>query len=301
MNLDTKTKNYYINQNLLYAEFGNFKTFPVARSIKFKYDKMYDPGVIDNLCRVIVHNKCALDIANTLSDHGIESLQTSNSIPCIVYMMGNEFNGTNFESGDGIYDENIILKTNYAHSIKKQHDYFPINEKDHYVVYSSPITLIRDDNYNQISNENVFKISVITVCFSRKNNLIENDNKKSLCSYDLLKFQIYIETVFQAAIRGLHEVLILSMLGPEYMIPIDDQILIFNICIMKYGHKLKGIMIAVPLQVSFQYTDQHIIKPRMNERIINNISTIINTNNTEHLKIIKKKSIQQNINYSTDI
>ena len=275
---DPKLKNQLVNQNIYHSGYGNYKVCPVMISVKFPYKNTYNPGPINNVCRVIVHNKHALDVASDLCDHGLSSLTSRKPIPAIMYPMGKEFLGTNLESREGIYDENIILRTNYPYVIKKQNDLFPIKEGHKAVIYSNPITIIRDSNYNPLSYDDIFKVAIITVCYDRKNELMsitekikDEKNKKEknreikmLASSDLLNFQMYIETVFQAAFCGNNDILIMSLFGIEFDIPIDDQILIFNMCIMKFGHMFKGIMICIPPYEGkdvFEYFDREIIKP----------------------------------------
>lgn len=270
-NFDTRIKNQLINQNIYHSGYGIYKTCPINGSIKFNYRNKCDPGTIDNICKVIVCNKHAIEIADSLCEHGLNSLTTQKPIPAIMYPMGKNFLGTNYESREGVYDENIILRSNYAYVIKKQNNLFPI-KKEHAVIYTNPITIIRDVNYNPINHDTIFKVCVITVCAEKDNDLIVRKTKlgDKLCensiltATDLLNFQMHIEAVFQAAICGFHNVLILTLFSEQFSIPIDDQILIFNICIMKYGHKFKGIMIAIPPYENaeiFEYVNEKIIKP----------------------------------------
>jgi hypothetical protein len=242
-----------------------------------------------------VHNKHPLDIADEFSAHGFNNLISQKPIPAIIYPMGTEFIGTNIESREGIYDENTILRTNYPYVIKKQNDLFPIKEGFRAVVYSNPITLVRDSNYNFLNPDKLCKFAIITACYQRKHELLvekikDDDNnennhsdsdhkkhdksdkhqkyteKKMLTSSDLLNFQILLENAFQAAIGGCHDILILPIFRIDFGILPPDQILIFNMCIMKFSHKFKGIMICVPPYEgsdTFEYFNQNIIKPNI--------------------------------------
>jgi hypothetical protein len=282
-NFDQKIKNSIVNQNIYHAGYGNYKVCPMCPSIKFPYRSSYNPNTINNVCKVLVCNKHPLDVANTLCDHGLNSLTSRKPIPAIMYPLGSEFMGSNFESREGIYDENIVLRTNYAYVIKKQLALFSGKDDKniHTVVYSNPITVIRDMNYNPYNHDDIYKVSVITLCYERKNELVnenalseEKDKEnKILSSADLINLQIYIETVFQIAICGYHEVLLLTLFGREFGVPVDDQILIFNNIIMKYGHKFKGIMICIPPYEGkdiYEYFDKEIIRPQSLVENINN-------------------------------
>ena len=282
---DPKVKNQIVNHNIFAAGNGSYKVCLVTNSIKFPYNNAYNPGAINTICKVLVHYKHALDIADSLSDHGIASITANKPIPAIMYPMGKDFIGTNLQSREGIYDENIILRTNYPYVIKRQTDLFSTKEGSKMVVYSNPITIIRDKNYNPLGYDDVFKIGVITMCMDRQKELLtdENENEKNnktkknkkktekkdakqfLSSNDMLLLQMYVENVFQAAICGSHNILLLPIFGREFGIPIDDQITIYNLCIMKFGHKFKAIMICVPPyedKAMFEYLNAQIIKPQ---------------------------------------
>ena len=320
---------------------GYLKGCPIFQSIKFPYKNTYNPGTIDNVCKVIVHNKHPIDIADEFSAHGFNSLISPKPIPAIIYPMGIEFIGTNIESREGIYDENTILRTNYPFVIKKQTDLFPIKDGVRTVVYSNPITLVRDSNYNFLNVDKLCKFAIITVCYQRKHELlvqkIKNDGtnndsetesnhknhdkhdkhqkyteNKMLTSSDLLNFQIVLENAFQAAIGGFHDILILPIFRIDFGILPPDQILIFNMCIMKFSHKFKGIMICVPPYEgtdTFEYFNQNIIKPNilikeidmkytadlMAKRLNDETDETGDTNDTDNKKNIKvKKTIDIN-------
>jgi len=277
---DPKVKNQLINQNIFHSGYGNYKVCLIMNSVKFPYKNSYNPGTISAVCKVLVHHKHALDIADSLSNHGINSITEKIPIPAIMYPMGKDFIGTNLESREGIYDENIILRTNYPCVIKRQNDLFTNKDNQKFVIYSNPITTIRDKNYNSLPYDDVFKTGVITVCLDRQTELLteetdekdknnKNDKKKDvrklLSANDILLLQMYIENVFQAAICGYHNILLLSIFGKEFGIPIEDQILIFNFCIMKFGHMFKAIMICIPPYEDkglFEYIESEIIKPQ---------------------------------------
>jgi len=271
-NIDPTFRTQFIHQNIYHSLDGIYKNCPISGSIKLSYKSEYNPGTINSLCKVVVMNKQPLDVADKLCDHGLANLTSHESTPCVMYPMGKDFLGTNFESREGIYDENIVLRTNYAYIIKKQQGIFPMREGEKSAVYSNPVTTIRDMNFNPINHDNLFKVAVVTVCYEKKEEMITErimdgdkyEDVQMMASSDLLNFQIHIETVFQIAICGYHEILILTLFGKEFGIPIDDQILIFNTCIMKYGHKFKAIMMCIPPyegQELYNYFDQTIVKP----------------------------------------
>ena len=138
-------------------------------------------------------------------------------------------------------------------------------------MYSNPITIIRDSNFGPLHYDSLFKVGVITLCYTKQEELLRRKSKEKdtvdeiLSSNDLLTFHMYIENAFQAAICGYHEVLLLQLIGADQQIPIDDQIMIYNMCIMKFSHMFKAIIICVPKFESyevFDYMDKHIVKPQ---------------------------------------
>lgn len=273
-NLNPKVKNNIVNQNIYHAGYGNYKVCPVQASVKFPYKNTYNPGTINVVGKVLVQHKHAIDVADSLCDHGLDSLTAVKPIPAIMYPVGKDFVGSNFESREGIYDENVILRTNYPYVIQKQHELFSrAKEDEKFVVYSNPITVIRDSNYNAHQYSNVFKIGLITLKYHRQNELLADSNKsdkskdtiKMLYSSDMLYLQMYLENVFQAALCGFHDVLLLPILGQEFEIPIEDQIKVYNMCIMKFSHKFKAIIICIPPYESkdlFEFIDKEIVKPQ---------------------------------------
>lgn len=285
---EAKTKNYLIHQNIYHAGYGDYKLCPIMNPIEFSYKASCNPGTIDSICNISVINKHPIDISNTLCDHGLNTLSATKPIPVIMYPNGREFTGTNFESREGIYDENIILRTNFAHVIKKQNEVFPIN-KNGSVVYTNPVTVIRNQNYEPYNNDTIFKIAIISVAPENITELLDDkdNNRKILKSKDLLKLQIDIEGVFQTAFCGYHDILILTHLPDEFNVPIYDQVLIYNNCIMKYGHKFKNIIIAIP-----PYEDIEIYNFFV-KNIINLVKIIDTSNNNSITSNDSKDSIKQ--------
>lgn len=254
MNYDNVDKDRIIRDNILQTKTGIYKICPEPCFINFTYVKNSNIDPINAICKVSVQNQHTIDVANIFSNHGIENIK--NIPPVMMYPMGADFNGTNYESHEGIFDDQIILKTNYSSIVRKQYNYFNTKEQKN-VIYTSPITIIRDSSHNLLPIENIFTVGVITVCYQNKNKLLNNE----LFSADLLLFQIYMETVFQAAICKYHEILLLPLFGPEHNIPVCDQIKIYNICIMKFSHYFKVIVICVSSPDLFNLVDDEIIKP----------------------------------------
>jgi hypothetical protein len=260
-NIESKDKETIIRQNIYHSKNGDYKQCPEPQIVKFPYivNSYIEP--INSICKVTVQHKHALDVANVFSEHGLVNMKNVNP-PVIVYPVGINFDGSNYETSENIFEEQIILKTNYLHAIRNQYDIFNSKDKQKYVVYTNPITVIRDEEYNPLTYDTIFKVGIITVCYQNVNKLL-ND---MMFSNDLLTFQIYMDTIFQTAICGKHEILLLPIFSNEHNIPIHDQIKIYNVCIMKYSHKFKIIIICVPQYENddlYELLDNEIIKPQI--------------------------------------
>jgi hypothetical protein len=278
---DPKIKTQIVNHNIYHSGFGNYKVCPVMASVKFPYKNAYNPGTINSICKVMVHNLHPIDVASNLCDHGLNSLTANHPIPAIIYPMGKEFTGMNTESREGVHDETMFLRSNYPYVIKKQPELLQTKDGQKSVVYSNPITVIRDPNYTASSYDDIFKVGVITVPYERKNDLltdiIEDGEKKRenkiLTSVDILNFQMCVENAIQAAICGFHNILLLPIFDRAFGVPIDDQVKVFNMCILKFGHMFKGIMICVPPYEEpsiFKYLEEEIIKPQILTKDLDN-------------------------------
>lgn len=258
-NIDKKDKESIIRQNIYHSKNGDYKLCPEPKIVKFPYivNSYIEP--INAVCKVSVQHQHTLEVASVFAEHGIDT--KSNSI-VIMYPVGLNFNGSNYESCENVFEEQVILKTNYLHAIRNQYDIFNGKDKQKFVIYTNPVSVIRDEQYNPLTSETLFKVGIITLCYQNNNELLQDD----MLSNDILTFQIYMDTVFQAAICGKHDILLLSIFGEEHNIPIHDQIKIYNVCIMKYSHKFKIIIICVPSYENyelFEVFENEIIKPQV--------------------------------------
>jgi hypothetical protein len=218
-----------------------------------------------------------------------------------MYPLGKDFNGMNYETREGIFDENIILRTNYSFVVKKQTELFNNkNENNINVIFSDPVTIFRDIEYNPINLNNVGSVAVISLLYKKSQDLISDNDEEMLSSKDFLLLQMNIESVFQLAIVNNIKTLILPIICGDFEVPIDDQLIIFNMCIMKYGDKIENIIISIPhydddkcFQL-FNYVSTEIIRPQIicdeleMEKTVNNLSTIL-----ENKKLKQNTSKQQ--------
>jgi hypothetical protein len=120
----------------------------------------------------------------------------------------------------------------------------PYPLKDRECVYNRYLTVIRDENMNPLDLNNIYRFGIITASPITKP-LLLNDSKMS--SEDFINILSSVETVFQTAIYYNHNILLLTPFGhTDDEVPQEDIVKIYNLCIYKYGHRFKYIIICVP-------------------------------------------------------
>lgn len=269
--INRQSKDATINQNILYSGYGTYQMCPWKGSLRVKYNKDFNRRQTNTICKVMVKHLHALDIVGGLSAKGLGELKTNNPYPVIINPMYREFNGNNANSDRATADENINLRTNFIFIAKRQDNIFPTTT-DTEIVLTSPVTVIRDAYYNEIPHEKLYRTGLITVA-PPKPELIEkivkdgdrHEKFKVLSSKHLFKLQSISETAFQVAAMNGHNAIIISLFDQEFGIPIDDQILIYNYCILKYGHFFTAIIFAIPPyqpQDIVTYIDEKVVKPQ---------------------------------------
>lgn len=279
-NFDKKMKNACINQNIYAAGYGTYKACPFYPTIRFSYlpnANIPDPTGIANVFTV---NRHPLDVIFEITEKGTKTLDHHIDVPMVIYPMGREFIGTNYESREGIIDENIILRTNYSFLLKKSSNLLPL-KTDTDILYTKNVVVIRDNTYTMLSHEQLYKMSICTVFppndlqLLDQNDADDNHSNKLLSSKNFITFQMIMESVFQAAICGHHRVLVLTLFPTELNIPLNDQVMIFNYNILKYGTLFKDIVIAIPQYMGgldvIDYVDQHIVKPQEITKEVDNL------------------------------
>lgn len=261
-------KDAAINRNIFLCGHDAYQMIPKQGSIKIKYRNDFNRNNSTNItCKIFVKHLHALDIVANLSDKGMAEIKSAKPCPLIINPMYKEFNGNNAKSNEASPDENIILRTNFVEQIKHQTNIFPLNS-DSEVLYTNPVIAIRDPFYNLISHENLYKMGMATITPTRieSSDLIsKSETEKVLSSKHLLKLQTQIEAIFQTAAMGRHNSVIVHLFDLEFGIPIDDQILLYNYCILKYGHFFNAIIFAIPpYQPSelTEYVNSKIFRPQ---------------------------------------
>jgi hypothetical protein len=215
--------------------------------------------------------------------------------PVVLNVVGKDFTGDNFESSEEMRDEMMNIRTTFCTNPIK-HNIYPI--KDNHCVHTPYVSVIRpkDPRYTLAWNM-CYRVGFITTCPIPQE---KKDGKfiDKMSSVDFINTATIIENVFQVAIGLGHQVLILTPFGHEEDLnPIEDIIQIYNFCIMKYGHKLKSIIVAIPPYYPKNIFAQYfrgIIKPNEIVQEIDNKydGLIVQKKIKEKLTLVKKNDTE---------
>jgi hypothetical protein len=139
---------------------------------------------------------------------------------------------------------------------------------------------------------NVYRFGLIIASPIYKPTLLSDSE---MSSTDFLQTLATIESVFQTAIAGGHNVLLLTAFGnTEDEVPPEDIVEIYNMCIFKYGHRFKKIIIGIPLwcgEFLFDLFNKNIVRPQ------NIVDSELNSNNDhEEQGQNKIKTVKKNLN-----
>lgn len=260
MMIHKQQRNSILNQNIYQCCYANYKTCPRKNSIYFNFQEKYSPDKMSELPNIMVYHDHPIDVCERFTDKGFQSLYNF-PCPAIVYPFGDLFNGNNFESGEGIFDDMLVLRTDFPAQIKRQRELF---ENDNIVVYTPIVNTIRDKKMNGMNHQQIFKFSVISIKQKVVEELLEDDDEQFMRSSDLTKLRRNIETSIHAAIAGQNNVLLFLYYPENFNIPYDDQILVLNYCLTKYAHMFKLVGICIPKYQDVQiynYFQNNIIDP----------------------------------------
>jgi len=257
-----RTKETLINQNISQSKFGMYKMCLTGPCIKTQFNQNFHIGETNNICEVEVINMHAIDVIKDYCQHGLNAGFKDGWInPVTMCTIGDDFIGSNYSQSEGIRDDTFNIRTNY-NCITINNNPFPL--KNNECVYNRFITVIRDNNLQPITNTNfLYRFAVISIAPINKPELLDENKMKS---NDFIKTLCLVETLFQTAISGSHNVLILAPFGnTEDNVPQEDIVKIYNSCIFKYGHRFNKIIIAVPIwhgTYVFDLFNNEIIRPQ---------------------------------------
>ena len=197
---------------------------------------------VDNICTVSVLHEHCIDIAKRYADVGMQSFtKYNNANPVVLNVIGKDYRHQEYD--EEIHDHVINIRTSFSKSPLQSSIYVPL--KNHYCLYTPQAYVIRppDPDVSEFLPPNeMYRTAIISIAPIKQ----ESADIEKFSSQDFINTCTNIECVFQTAISWSHYVLILPPFGLEDNNPLEDTIKIYNYCIMKYGHKFKEIVIAVP-------------------------------------------------------
>lgn len=255
-----KTKTHLMTQNIYHSKYGEYKASPIFKPVKMLPSNNWNNGPIDNVCNVFVINQHPLDIIEPFIVKGTNPMLHKGFSPVLVNTVGQEFYGTNFETSEGIRDDIFNLRTNFNHTVHL-HNPYPI--KDNECVYSKCLTVIRGKNLIGLPLNEIYRTALITAIPISKPKLID---EKRMRSADYIKTYSTIDCIFQTAISGCHNMIVLPPFGLyEDEIPQEDIVKLYNSAIFKYGHRFKYIIIGISAQDGakvFELYNKNIVRPQ---------------------------------------
>lgn len=260
-----KTKQTLINQNIAQSKFGMYAQCLTGNCIKNQLNQNFNIGEVNNICDVDVVNIHAVDAIKDYCQLGFNAgFKEGWMNPVTMCVIGEDFIGSNYPQSEGIRDDTFNIRTNY-NTITKNNNPFPIKQNE--CVYNRFITVIRDNNLQPITDlQNLYRFAIINVAPINKPKLLDENRMES---NDFLKTFSTIETIFQTAIAGYHNILVLTPFGnTEDDVPQEDIVKIYNLCILKYGHRFNKIIVAVPIWYGtymFDLFNDNIVRPQLFE------------------------------------
>lgn len=289
-----RTKETLINQNISQSKYGIYKNCAISQCIKTQFNTNFNIGEINKICEVEVINMHAIDVIKDYCQYGFNSGFKDGWInPVTMCSIANDFVGSNYTQSEGIRDDTFNIRTNY-NCITIKNNPFPL--KNNECAYNKFITVIRDNNLQPIiptlTQDFTYRFAVISIAPINKPELLD-ENKMN--SNDFLKTQCLIETLFQTAIYGSHNFLILTPFGnTDDNVPQEDIVKIYNYCIFKYGHMFHKIIITVPIwhgTYVYDLFNNDIIRPHtfINSNEENSENNEENNSDKYEKKILKNK------------
>ena len=292
--IDKNIRKQIVNTTIAKTKIGPYSKIPYYKPHVYSLVNDYKPSEIDNICKVSVVHKHSLDAVAPYCEKGIDlQVNTTGFTPAILNVVGSEFSG-NLESSDDIRDELIIFRTTYNNiSTSTSGSIFPIRENQS--AYAKVVYNIRSNGPGLyfLPYKDVYRFSVITTSPIKIKSLLDNSE---MFSSDYIKTLNIIECVFQVAIAGSNNILVLTPFGDnnDDNNPTDDIIKIYNYCIFKYGHKFTEIIIAIP-----EYNSKEIYQEYC-QKIINPFD-LVSEVDSDYDQMKMKKSLEKNSKRKNEI
>jgi uncharacterized protein (TIGR02452 family) len=198
------------------------------KSLKLKYENLNENLNQNKNSDIKIFNDDTLVITKELYD------KTKSNI--LVLNMASEYKaGGGVENGAMAQEEELFRRSNYFQSLTQ--NFYPLKELE--CVYTKNVTILKDDNYNQMTP---FQCSFIAVAGLRKPNL--KNGKYNSIDKELMRKKI--EMIFKSAIIYGHTNIVLGALGcGVFGNPPEEVAEIFNDLIKKYRKCFDNIYFAI--------------------------------------------------------
>ena len=229
---DPRVRKQLVNHNIWACKFGLYVDKPMRRMHKLYYDADFQLAPPFEYANVYVDHLHPIDVVYKYMLNGITS------IPLIVNTVTTKFTGSESDiyNCSGLHDPLINARTSFGKNILANggSNMFPINPLE--AVYVPDVYVIRNEYYNTLDKNNAYRVSLVNVLLEDMEMNFDN----------FIRLYETIQLIFQVAITGNYETLILNDIGIKTCkYPINDVILMINNCIHKYGHMIKTICVSL--------------------------------------------------------
>jgi hypothetical protein len=251
-----------------------YKGIPRHQCQRNMYCAGVKTGLINNICKITIINRNHYEILESLiEEKGINTFNKPRI--CLIETIGDQFINNSSDSLEGMKDMTFMIRSNFAGIHGDNNQRKELQELE--CIYYPTVTNIRNIDLSPCDDTNVFFFSLIlTIPLSESDyTMARIKNGTMLIKKDFILSLQKLETIFQTAIVKNHNILIFSQYGLSDSddgdggdcdsdgIPLNDVIKMFNICILKYGHKFDHIILSIPPNYDKNKKfDELIIKPQ---------------------------------------
>lgn len=250
-----------INHNYNFCKFGMLKSLHYPHSVKEQFDNEFSKTQtkIDNICNVEIRQMHPLDIAREYSIIGANNFSQNHKNALVINMVSNNYTPNNYGYKKGIRDDIINLRS-CLRVVDKDEQLYPLG-KENSVIYTPTVNIIRPsyDLTKIYKFDELYQVAMVTVSPHYK------ERQDVFTKNEFIETTKKIESIFQVAIKHLHKILILPCFGFTDNNDISEVILMYNLCILKYGHYFDKIIFGIDIRFGeiIHAFDKKIIRPNL--------------------------------------
>ena len=177
--------------------------------------------------------------------------------PVVLNMADDCFPGGHVQIGSGAQEESLFRRSNYFQTLNLETGFYPL--VDSQLVYSPNVTIIKDNEGNNLNPLNYFNLCFIACPAIKKPDLINGKYKDEDRKLMIRK----IRNILNVAYYNGHDTVVLGALGcGAWECPQEETALLFKKAIKDYLGVFKSVNFAI-LEVD---KHQYIVKNRNHER-----------------------------------